>query len=135
MEAHRELREAFPNEPRMVFHEWDAMPVETFLARGHVYLYRTSNLWRDQYPRVVGEALAAGLPVLTEPRDGTKDRVQHGDTGFYCIDYDGFEYALRLMDRKEEYRQDMGAAAKEWAKYHLDPRIWIRVLEDVFYGS
>ena len=135
MEAHRELREAFPNEPRMVFHEWDAMPVETFLARGHVYLYRTSNLWRDQYPRVVGEALAAGLPVLTEPRDGTKDRVQHGDTGFYCIDYDGFEYALRLMDRKEEYRQDMGSAAREWARYHLDPRLWVKVLEDVFYGN
>ena len=135
MEAHSELSTAFPNEPRMVFHKWDAMPVEKFLAQGHVYLYRTSNLWRDQYPRVVGEALAAGLPVLTEPRDGTKDRVQHGDTGFYCVDYDGFEYALRILERKEDYRHEMGLTAREWARYNLDPRKWIKVLEDVFYGG
>jgi len=131
MEAPKELRDAFKNEKRMVFHKWNAMPVSEFLSCGHVYLYRTSNDWRDQYPRVVAEALASGLPVLSEPRDGTKDRIQHGDTGFLCVDYDGFVYALRLLQRKEKLRRAMGLNAKEWAKKNLDPRIWVKIVEDI----
>jgi ADP-heptose:LPS heptosyltransferase len=95
MEAHPELVKSFKDNDRMVFHEWNSLPVTDFLARGHIYLYRTSNKWRDQYPRVVAEALAAGLPVLTEPRDGTKDRVDNGNTGIHCIDYDMFLDALK----------------------------------------
>jgi len=132
MEAHPELVEHFKGEPRMVFFKFDQIPVAEFLSGGHVYLYRTSNLWRDQFPRVVGEALASGLPVLTEPRDGTKDRVQHGDTGFHCVDYDGFLYSLKLLKRKEQYRRRMGEAARRWALKHLDPFKWSDILADLF---
>jgi hypothetical protein len=132
MEAHKELVTEFKGEKRMKFRKWDSITVEEFLSRGHVYLYRTSNLWRDQYPRTVAEALAAGLPVLTEPRDGTKDRVMYGDTGFYCVDYDGFRYALKLLQRKEDYRQRMGRNAKDWARANLDPRRWVEIVEEVF---
>ena len=114
----------------MVFHRWDSMPVTEFLRRGHVYLYRTSNMWRDQYPRVVAEALAAGLPVLTEPRDGTKDRVEHGDTGFHCVHFDEYLLALRTLKRKEDTRKAMGMNAKEWAKKNLDPKKWVSILEE-----
>lgn len=131
MAAHGELKEEFREEPNVRCYKWDEMPVVDFLAGGHVYLYRTSNAWRDQYPRVVAEALAAGLPVLTEPRDGTRDRVQHGDTGFYCVDYDGWRYALRLLARKERLRRAMGRAAREWAQRNLDPMNWVRVIEGV----
>lgn len=131
MEAHRELVDFFKGERRMVFHEWDSMPVTDFLARGHVYLYRTSNAWRDNYPRVVAEALAAGLPVVTEPRDGTKDRVMHGDTGFYFTDYDGAVYALKALSRKEKLWRAMSQNAKDWARKNLDPRRWVTLLEEV----
>ena len=130
MEAHKELVDHFKGEPRMVFHRWDSMPVTEFLRRGHVYLYRTSNMWRDQYPRVVAEALAAGLPVLTEPRDGTKDRVEHGDTGFHCVHFDEYLLALRTLKRKEDTRKAMGMNAKEWAKKNLDPKKWVSILEE-----
>jgi glycosyltransferase involved in cell wall biosynthesis len=135
MEAHKELIEYFKNEPRMIFHKWDSIPVTEFLKRGHVYLYRTSNMWRDQYPRVVAEALAVGLPVLTEPRDGTKDRVVHGDTGFYAVHYDEFLLHLKTLQRKEKYRYRMGMFAKDWARQNLDPRRWIDVLEEVLYAG
>ena len=132
MEAHPELIKEFSSERRMVFHKWDSMKVTDFLKRGHVYLYRTSNLWRDQYPRCVAEALAVGMPVLTEPRDGTMDRVIHGDTGFHCVDYDQFLEAIKKLHRKEDYRMAMGLHAKEWANKNLDPKKWVQVLGDVF---
>lgn len=131
MQAHKELEEAFPNEKRMKFWKWDELSVEEFLARGHVYLYRTSNMWRDQYPRVVAEALAAGMPVLTEPRDGTKDRVIHGDTGFYCIDYDQFKNRLLAFKRKEQARRSMGMFAKDWARQNLNPKKWVEILGSI----
>ena len=132
MEAHPELVRAFEGNDRMVFHEWDSMPVTKFLSRGHVYLYRTSNKWRDQYPRTVAEALAAGLPVLTEPRDGTRDRVDNGNTGIHCIDYDMFLDALKKLSRKESMRKAMGQSAKDWARQNLDPKKWIETIERTF---
>lgn len=135
MEAHSELVDFFKDEPRMIFHKWDSMLVPKFLSRGHVFLYRTSNAWRDQYPRVVAEALAAGLPVLTEPRDGTADRVRYGDTGFYCVDYDAYVYALKALIRKEGYRFQMGMKAKEWSRDNLNPSKWVEVMEDFCFFS
>jgi len=132
MQAHSELEGAFKGDKRMVFHKWDAMSVEDFLTRGHCYLYRTSNLWRDQYPRGIGEALAAGLPVLCEPRDGPADRVVHGDTGFHCVDYDMYLDGLRKFYRKEKLRHAMGMYAKDWAKVNLDPRKWVDIVNEVF---
>jgi len=131
MVAHKELVKAFEKEPRMIFYKWNEMDVGDFLKQGHIFLYRTSNHWRDQYPRVMAEALAAGIPCLGEPRDGTKDRIVPGDTGFHCVDYDGFLYAIKLLQRKENYRHKMGMYAKEWAKKNLDPRKWIEVIEQL----
>jgi len=128
MEAPEELENEFKNEPRMKFHKWNSMPVDKFLSRGHIYLYRTSNMWRDNYPRVMAEALASGLPVLTEPRDGPLDRVQYGDTGFYCVDYDNYLYAIKLLQRKEDYRHKMGMNAKDWARENLDPNRWVDIV-------
>jgi len=132
MQAHGELEEAFKGDDRMVFHKWDAMTVGKFLERGHCYLYRTSNLWRDQYPRGIGEALIAGLPVLCEPRDGPADRVVHGDTGFHCVDYDMYLDALKKLHRKEKLRHSMGMYAKDWAKKNLDPRKWVDIVNETF---
>ena len=132
MAAHPEVIQAFGHEPRMIFHDWNSMSPEQFLSTGHLYLHRMSNAWRDQFPRVVAEALAAGLPVLSEPRDGTRDRMDYGNIGLHCIDYDGFLYAIKLLQRKEKYRQEMGAKAKDWARANLDPRRWIETLESIF---
>ena len=131
MEAHKELIEAFSDEPRMVFHKWNSMDVGEFLSRGHIYLYRSSNKWRDQYPRVVAEALAAGLPVLSEPRDGTKDRIVHGVTGFYCCHYDEFLLNVKTLRRKTDLCYEMGNTAKRWAKKNLDPEKWVEIIEEV----
>ena len=96
-------------------------------------MYRTSNLWRDNYPRVHAEAMAAGLPTLVEPRDGTYERMcgGYGDRGFICVHYDGFKLALKTLQRKEKFRKEMGMEAKEWSRKHLDPRRWVSLIEEV----
>lgn len=131
MEAHPELVSTFQGDSHFVFHKFDSISVTEFLARGHIYLHKTSKMWRDQYPRSIAEALAAGLPILGEPRDGVKDRIVHGVTGFYCIDYDSFLYSLKLLKRKENFRFDMGTEAKKWAKVNLDPRKWVDVIDSL----
>jgi len=131
MEGHKELIEFFRGESRMVFHKWNAMPVEEFLSRGHCYLYRTSNAWRDNYPRTVAEALTVGLPILGEPRDGTKDRIVHGETGFWCVQYDDFLLSLKTLQRKTDLCYSMGNAAKQWAKKNLDPTKWCEIIEEI----
>jgi hypothetical protein len=137
MKAHKEIREFFKGDQRMVFHEWNAMPVTEFLARGHVWLYRTSNLWRDNYPRVHAEAMAAGLPTVVEPRDGTYERLcgGYGDRGLFCVHYDGFKLALKTLQRKEKFRKEMGMNAKEWSREHLRPEKWVDLIDKVVNGS
>jgi glycosyltransferase involved in cell wall biosynthesis len=76
--------------------------------------------------------LAAGLPILCEPRDGPADRVIHGDTGFHCVDYDMYLDALKKFHRKEKLRHAMGMFAKDWAKVNLDPRKWVDIVNEVF---
>lgn len=131
MEAHRELQEEFRNEPRMDFLKWDEEPVDKFLSSGHLYLYRTSNDWRDNYPRVIAEALASGLPVLGEPRDGALDRIQHGDTGLLCVDFDQYFEGLKKFQRKETWRYACGQAARLWATKNLNPENYIVLVKDL----
>lgn len=132
MEAPSELVNFFKDEPRMVFHKWNAMPVEDFLSRGHLYLDHLSNDWSHSYPRTVGEAMAAGLPIICEPRDGQMDRVgrRYGDSGLLAVDYDEFCEGIRKFQRKEKWRQEVGRFNKDWARTNLRPEKWVEIIED-----
>jgi len=134
MEAHKELVEFFKNEPRVKCFKFNEIPVTEFLARGHVWLYRTSQLWEDNYPRVHAEALAAGLPCLVEPRYGTLERTKEnvGSIGYLCTHYDEYQMHLKTFLRKEKFRQDMGLAAKEYAMNNLRPEKWVDLIESAF---
>lgn len=132
MSAPKEVEEHFKDEKRMVFYKWNEISVEEFLSQGHIYLDHLSNDWRHQYPRTIGEALAAGLPVLCEPRDGPLDRVFHGDSGFFCVDYDQYQDCVKKLQRKEKARQKMGQFAKDWARENLRPENWVKVLQEIF---
>lgn len=129
MEAHTEVVRYFESDEHFRFYKFNELSVENFLSHGHIYLHRTSKAWSDNYPRSIAEAQAAGLPVLCEPRDGPLDRVRHGQTGFHCVDYDGFLYAVKLFQRKENYRFEMGKICKKHAQYNYDPKSWVDTIE------
>jgi len=131
MEAHRELVEHFQHDKRMVFYKWDSIPVSEFLSQGHIYLYRTSNLWRDNLPRGMIEAMAVGLPIIGEPRDGPYDRIIHGRNGMYACHYDEFKLHIKTLQRKEDMRREMGLFGKNHAKSHYNPEEWCNVIENL----
>jgi hypothetical protein len=132
MEAPNELEDFFKNEPRMKFYKWDEMPVEKLLSKGHLYLDYLSNDWSHSYPRTIGEAMAVGLPILCEPRDGQMARVggQYGDSGLLCIDYDEFKEGIKKFQRKEKWRQAVCQFNKDWARKNLDPKNWVKIIEE-----
>lgn len=131
MQAPEELRNHFKDHPQFKFYRWNEIPVPEFLARGHIYLDRCSDEWRHNYPRTCAEALSAGLPVIAEHRDGWKDRIIHGDTGFLSIHDNDFEDKLELLARKENYRYAMGMTARQYAKEMLDPKRWVELVKEL----
>jgi glycosyltransferase involved in cell wall biosynthesis len=130
MVGSQEMIKEFKNHDRFTFYRWNEMDVMDFLKNTHAYLYRTSDEWRDQYPRVVAEAFASGIPCLGEPRDGLKDRIQHGDNGFYAIETVDYVNKLQLLEGNEELRFQMGLEAKKYAKRCLNPEKWVEIFED-----
>jgi len=128
MDTNPEMYAHFKGDKRFHFYKFDEIPVTEFLAKGHIHLDRYSNLWFPNYPRVLAEALAAGLPCLGEPRGGQMDRIIHGQTGFLCIDFDQFAEVIKKLHRKEDFRFKMGLAARKWAKDNLNPQRWVETI-------
>jgi len=131
MAAHKELVEYFQHDNRMKFYSFDEISVTEFLKQGHIYLYRTSNLWRDNLPRGMIEAMAVGLPIIGEPRDGPYDRIIHGENGMYACHYDEFKLHIKTLQRKEDMRREMGQFGKQYAKNHYNPKEWVSVIEEL----
>jgi len=131
MVACNEVENHFRKDPKFKFWKWNEIPVKDFLSRGHVFLYRTSNAWRDQYPRVIAEALASGLPCLVEPRDGPMDRIVYGYNGFHCITINDYINQLKLLEDNESLRLHMSKNCSTFAKEKLDPYKWVDLIENI----
>jgi glycosyltransferase involved in cell wall biosynthesis len=69
----------------------------------------------EGHPRVVLEAMAAGLPVVATDRGAIRDTVVHGETGFVLDDADPEELADRVLAllRDDDLRERMSRAARE----------------------
>ncbi len=57
----------------------------------------------ENWPRFVLEAMAAGVPVITDNRGGTREMIEHGVTGYLCdTPADATRYATHLADHEAE---------------------------------
>jgi glycosyltransferase involved in cell wall biosynthesis len=70
--------------------------------------------WNDMSPHVVGEAAAAGLPVVASAIGGITEMVVDGTSGLLLApsDEQGFIDALDRLLGDPELRREMGAAAR-----------------------
>jgi len=106
---------------------WSEEPVERFLSHGSAFWYRLPPSLRDQGPRVIVEAMAAGIPCIADNRDGAKDRITP-ETGWLCDDADDHLAAVREIATDPSVLRRKGEAARQRAIQHFDPERWLELL-------
>ncbi len=107
---------------------WSDNPkdVATFLASGNCFWYLLPDGYTDQGPRVIVEAMAAGLPVIAENRDGAKDRVTP-ETGWLL---DSHEQAIEIINNlTPEVLAEKGRAARQRAIDEFVPQKWFEAIK------
>lgn len=101
------------------------IPVPEFLARGNLYWYLLPTGYTDQGPRAIIEAMAAGLAVVCERRDGAADRAT-AETGWFV---DGEAAAIELLRGVHpDVLAAKGRAARERARSEFDRWRWVDVI-------
>jgi hypothetical protein len=106
---------------------WNEEPVAQFLSHGSVFWYRLPPALRDQGPRVIVEAMAAGIPCIADNRDGAKDRIT-AETGWLCNDAGDYVAAVREIAADPTLLRRKGEAARQRALEHFRPERWLEVL-------
>ncbi|MHC4712983.1 MAG: glycosyltransferase family 9 protein [Planctomycetota bacterium] len=93
-----------------------------------VFCYLLPAAYSDQGPRVIVEAMAAGLPIIAENRWGARDRVTP-ETGWLLDEQDGHDAAIPLLENlTPDLLRAKGQAAKVRARVAFDPRRWFAAI-------
>lgn len=95
--------------------------VAEFLARGNCFWYLLPELYSEQGPRVIVEAMAAGLPVIAERRDGPKDRVTP-ETGWLIDKHEEVIDLIHSLD--SDILRTKGQAARKRALEKFKAELW-----------
>ena len=126
----------FGSRSRVVSEFTESVP--SFLARGSVFWYTIRPKSTEQGPRVIVEAMAAGLPVIAEVREGMKDRVTP-ETGWLVSSRDEIRRVAAQITKDPGILRLKGMAARERALTEFRPERWIGELvggiQKVAHGS
>jgi glycosyltransferase involved in cell wall biosynthesis len=130
------FRARFDSRSRLVPEFAESVP--SFLAHGSVFWYTIKPRATEQGPRVIVEAMAAGLPVIAEAREGMKDRVTP-ETGWLVSSRDEIRRVATQIAKQPGLLQLKGRAARERAMTEFRPERWIGELvgsiQKVAHGS
>ncbi len=96
--------------------------IANFLAKGNLFYYSLPNNYEDQGPRVILEALAAGLPVIADNWGGATDRITP-ECGWLCSEKKEYINIIKNLTFKE--LEEKGKAAKQRAINEFVPQRWI----------
>ena len=102
--------------------------IVNFLSKGNLFWYSLPIGYMDQGPRVVIEAMAAGLPILADNWGGVIDRVTP-ECGWLCDDKNQFAEVVNNVSFVELKRK--GEAARQRAREEFTPKSWVEeILND-----
>jgi len=121
------LRPMAQTNQRVHLLRWSEEPVPQFLSHGSVFWYRLPAALRDQGPRVIVEAMAAGIPCIVDNRDGAKDRVTP-ETGWLCENMEDYIAAVREIASNPSILRLKGETARHRAITHFRPERWTGAL-------
>jgi len=86
----------------------------TYYSMFDVFLYHVFPRV-EGFGRTVTEAMACGLPVVTDNVGGVKDQVVHGWNGYLCEDKDEFVHCCQLLRDDPDRRKWMGENSRSRA--------------------
>jgi glycosyltransferase involved in cell wall biosynthesis len=72
-----------PEKPGVTAYQRNNPPIPKFLEKGNLFWYSLPKGYPDMGPRVIIEAMAAGLPILADNWGGAVDRVTP-ECGWLC---------------------------------------------------
>ncbi len=107
------LADAFAGNGRFRFFDRDGMAVADFLAACHVYALTYHHGFPVPGPRSLMEAMAAGCAPVVIDRDGPRDRVVHGESGFRSNDDDAFITYVVSLAGDAALRDRIARAARQ----------------------
>jgi glycosyltransferase involved in cell wall biosynthesis len=97
-----------------------AETAQAFLARLHC-LVQMGGTAVENWPRVGLEAMAAGVPVVTDNKGGWTEMIEHGATGFLCDDERDFARGVADLAGDEALRMKDAASARAAVERLADP--------------
>lgn len=110
--------------PKFVKYSKNYPPIPKFLELGNLFWYSVPEGYMDMGPRVILEAMAAGLPILADPWGGAADRVTP-ECGWLCSKEEQIEI-IKNVTLKE--LKQKGEAARRRAQAEFIPERWIEEL-------
>ena len=122
------LKKAFFADDRFVFHQksYEMEDIINFLSQLSIYIYHLDKNKHTQGPRTVIEAMAMGLPVVTDDCSecGMRDRIVDGINGFLCSGIDDIIDKVKLLAKNPDMRKQMGENARKTAQ-DMRPEKWL----------
>jgi glycosyltransferase involved in cell wall biosynthesis len=110
------------------------VPTQEFLGRCHAMLCINGGA-RENWPRVGLEAMAAGVPIVTQNQWGWREMVRHGVTGFLCNGDQELAYYTAHLAYDERRRLTMAEAARAHVERLADPETilagWQRLFDSL----
>lgn len=123
--AHPAIIKRFKDNSRFRFYSWNEKPVTDFLENIDIYLSIINPNTNEQGPRTLIEAMSSGLPCIAENRDGMKDRMINGHTGFLVSDENEAIDKTVLLYNDKQMMCTMGMNARNIAET-FNPELWIK---------
>ncbi len=125
--------------PGMDLIEEEGEPADEFIRSLHCMVHPTGDA-TENWPRVVLEAMASGVPVVTDNRGGVAEMIEHGRTGYLCDDRDDFiKYATKLSEDEPLRIEIASRARSELEETLADPESiwagWKQVFESFGQGD
>ncbi|MHA1816263.1 MAG: glycosyltransferase [Candidatus Heimdallarchaeaceae archaeon] len=99
-------------------------PVYDFLKHGNCFLYHLPPGYTEGGPKVVMEAMAAGLPCIVDNHSGMKDRVTD-ETGWKCDSYEDVLNVIKEITENPGILEIKGKAARQRALKDFDRQRWV----------
>lgn len=101
----------------------DTGEIANFVRQGNLFWYSLPAGYMDMGPRVIMEAMAAGLPVLADNWGGVVDRVSR-ETSWLCDSKNQHVEIIKHLTAAELEKK--GRAAREHARQNFVPEKWVQ---------